>query len=377
MPVRDELQRVLELQLSYASTASAEMLERGELVRKTIPAWLFDHRDQLEGALGVDDFFAEGRDGTGRKTRVPWARWGSRSRSPRATEGFYLVYLFAADGDVVYLSLNQGTTDFVGNDFVPKPPEVITERVGWAQEVLSGGAPQLAGVGGATLRLGDPGLGSGYESGNIAAIPYEFGGVPDDSQLLTDAMALSEGLALLYAAHDEAPIPHEQPELREAEDFAEQAAGITKKRVRVGFRTNSQEIKAVEMHAVAVARAYYESEGWTVRELGKPFDLEVRKEDRVLTVEVKGTTGDGVAVPLTAGEVSHHADAFPNNALVVVRGIKLIRDWDVPRTSGGILHELRGWEIDPSSLRAISYAYEVPTEMYDHAGVAAEQLASR
>jgi hypothetical protein len=370
--VRDELQRVLELQRSYSSTASAEMVERGEIIRNAIPASLLGYRDQLEGALGVNDFFSEGRDGTGRKTRVPWARWGSRARSPRATEGFYLVYLFAASGDVVYLSLNQGTTDFIGNDFVPKPPLVLAERVQWAREALVGWEPQFDEV--RSIELGDPGLGAGYESGNIFAIAYEGGSIPDDSLLLADMRVLSEGLGRLYAAHDEAPIPHEQPELKEAEELAEQAVGGRKSGGRVGFRTNSQEIKVIEMHAVAAARGYYESHGWKVKEFGKPFDLKVSKPNRTLTVEVKGTTGDGAAVPLTAGEVAHHADAFPNNALVVVRGITLTRDETAPRASGGTLYELRGWEINPSSLRAISYGYEIPREMYEHAGVSAQPL---
>jgi hypothetical protein len=305
--VRDELQRVLELQLNYSSSASAEMVERGELIRNAIPASLLEHRDQLESALGINDFFSEGRDGTGRKTRV--LGW--------------------------------------------EPP---TDRL-----VDS-------------IDLGDPGLGAGYESGNIFALAYEGGNIPADLPLLTDARALSEALGRLYAAHARGPIPHEQPELNEAEDLAEQASGSRKRVGRVGFRTNSREIKAVEMHAIALARAYYEGQGWTVKEFGKPFDLKVSKAGETLTVEVKGTAGDGAAVPLTAGEVAHHADAFPNNALVVVRGIHLTRDEVAPRTSGGTLFELRGWNIEPHSLRAISYAYEIPLEMYDHAGVTAPAL---
>ena len=90
-------------------------------------------------------------------------------------------------------------------------------------------------------------------------------------------------------------------------------------------------------------------------------------------VEIKGTTSDGSGVSLTAGEVSHHAAAFPNNALVVVRNIVLQRG-DSPSASGGWLYELRGWDIDTAALRAISYAYEVPGEMYEHKGVSTESL---
>ncbi|WP_078998677.1 MrcB family domain-containing protein [Streptomyces sp. WM4235] len=52
----------------------------------------------------------EGRDGTGLKTEIAWARVYSQRRSPSATAGWYIVYRSSASGDRVYLSLNQGTT---------------------------------------------------------------------------------------------------------------------------------------------------------------------------------------------------------------------------------------------------------------------------
>jgi MrcB-like, N-terminal domain len=327
----------------------------------------------LGDILAIDDFFAEGRDGTGRKTRVPWIRFGSRSRSPRATEGFYVVYLFDALGGTVYLSLNQGTTDFLGGEFVPKARDVIIERADWALSVL---APWLNGLDGrnVAIDLHDPHLGAGYELGNIAAIAYELDAIPDDASLLADAEIFAEGLRTLYREHTRRPIPQERPELREAEEAAGLASGKSRKRSRAGFRTSAPEIKAIETHAIAFARAYYTAEGFQVKELGKPFDLEVKKNDLVLTVEVKGTTSDGSGVPLTAGEVDHHAKAFPNNALVVVRHITLHRDKTSPTASGGRLYELRGWEIDVKALRVISYAYDVPAAMYEHKGISSESL---
>jgi hypothetical protein len=370
--VRSDLQRVLELQGEYQARLSLAMSERGVLVRDAIPSWLDSNTATLSANLGIDDFFAEGRDGTGLKTRVPWARFGSRSLSPRATVGFYVVYLFDAAGGNVYLSLNQGTTDFRGGDFVRKPAEQILARVDWAKSVLGswrGGFDDSP----TTMELNDPGLGAGYELGNIASVGYAVGAIPDDSILLADAERFAVGLGTLYRAHHRQPIPDEQPELEEAEESARKASGITSKGGRAGFRTNSTEIKAIENHAVEVARAYYEDQGFSVKVLGKPFDLEVTKEGaNTLTVEVKGTTSDGSGVPLTAGEVQHHANAFPDNALIVVRNITLHRDGDSPRASGGHLYELRPWSIDSGALRVISYGYEVPSKMYDDSGVSAE-----
>lgn len=349
------------------------MAERGVLVRDAIPGWLNANAPKLAEALGVDDFFAEGRDGTGLKTRVPWARFGSRSRSPRATTGFYVVYLFDAAGSSVYLSLNQGTTDFRGGEFVPKPAEQILARVDWARSNLG---PWIDGLEDtpATMKLNDAGLGAGYELGNIASVEYAIDAIPDDAVLLTDAERFADGLGILYRAHSQRPIPDEQPELREAEEAARRVSGIGNKGSRAGFRTNAAEIKAIENRAVQVARAYYESQGFEVKVLGKPFDLKVTNADESLTVEVKGTTSDGSGVPLTAGEVEHHANAFPDNALVVVRNITLHRDVKSPTAGGGHLYELRAWKIDPEALRTISYAYEVPPEMYEQSGLSSEDL---
>jgi hypothetical protein len=371
--VQTDLRRVLELQSDYESHATPAMTERGLLVRKAIPAWIREHGSGLGTLLKVDDFFAKGSDGVGRKARVPWVRFGSESRSPSATEGFYVVYLFDAVGQTVFLSLNQGTTDMIGGDLSPKDPETITARVNWARSALTS---WLNSVSAKTtpIDLHDSGLGAGYELGNIASVAYELNQIPEEPTLLDDAMRFAEGLELLYRQHDDRPIPGEQPELRESEDVAERSTGANPRKSRAGFRTNAVEIKAIEIRAVAVARAYYESEGFQVKELGKPFDLKVEKGDESLTVEVKGTTSDGSGVALTAGEVVHHAKAFPENALVVVRDIELHRDGAMPTASGGHLYEMRAWEIDPDALRVISYAYEVPSIMYDHSGVSSAEL---
>src|SRR5215831_18381715 len=52
---------------------------------------------------------AGGRQGS--FSPLPWVRVYSKRHAPTAQEGRYLVYLFAADGSRVYLSLNQGSSE--------------------------------------------------------------------------------------------------------------------------------------------------------------------------------------------------------------------------------------------------------------------------
>jgi MrcB-like, N-terminal domain/Domain of unknown function (DUF3883) len=362
--MQQELERILELQADYSAQNTPAMQRRGQLVRMTAAKWLIDHETVLAGDVQLDtnDFLVEGRDGTGLKTRVPWLRFGSRARSPRATQGFYVVYLFDARGDAAFLSLNQGTTDFVNGDFVPKPSHELRERVIWARDALGDWLHQNEHS--VTIDLHARGLGSGYERGNIAAYRYRRRAVPDDATLLRDARIYARGLGRLYAAQATRPLPFEAPEVEQAMILAEEAAGRSSGARGAGFRMNSAEIKLIETHAVELARAYYEREGWHVEVLGKPFDLKISRDGECLTVEVKGTTSDGSKVVLTAGEVRHHEEAYPDNALVVVRHIVLNRATTPPTASGGVLYEQRGWSIASEDLQPISFSYTVPRTVY-------------
>jgi len=353
------------------------MDERGRLVRHRIPDWLLGHEVGLSSAIGIpaSDFFVEGRDGTGLRTRVPWARFGSRERSPSATDGFYIVYLWAFDGSAVYLSLMQGTTDFENGEFVRKPLRVLASRVTWARTVVSEWASarsDLAPL--ALIDVGEDSLGRGYELGDIASIRYPVNAIPNDDQLLADAMSFAEALGKLYEAHEKAPIPHEIPELVALEDATDEAAGKKRRARGAGFRQSKEERDLIEAHAVKVAEAYYGAGGWKVKKIGAPYDLELTRGAEKWTVEVKGTTSMGDAVVLTEGEVKHHAKAHPNNALIVVRGIVLDKSTSPPTVSGGILFECQPWAISADALRVMSYQYTVPDDFYRDGGVEAEKL---
>lgn len=304
---------------------------------------------------------------------MPWTRFGSKRRAPKATQGFYVVYLFDAAGQHAYLSLNQGTTDPGPHAFISKPVEWILEQIHWSRSVLGPWLEDLH-EGTAPIQLGDSKLGRDYAGGNIASISYELGAIPDDVTLSADLRRFAEGLGIVYREHDRRPLPREQPEVREAEETGERVTGQPRKPSGAGFRTNAAEIRAIEKRAVKLAKAYYRRQGFKVKEKGKPFDLEIKKGDVKLTVEVKGTTSDGSKVVLTGNEVIHHGEAFPNNALVVVRNIVLHRHPKSPKASGGHLYELRAWEIDHDALRIITCTYGVPGELFDRAGAPSDSL---
>jgi hypothetical protein len=110
------------------------------------------------------------------------------------------------------------------------------------------------------------------------------------------------------------------------------------------------------------ATAYFLAKGALVTDVSsnRSYDLLVELNGVAIAVEVKGTTGEGLEILVTRGEVEHHRNAYPDNALAVVSGIRLAGPPETPEAIGGELQVIEPWPIDDSALAPISYRYEVP-----------------
>lgn len=356
---------VLDLQRVWTANNTPEMHRRGVLIRKEIPAKLSPHIGRLAAALGTapTEVGIEGRDGTGLKTEIPWVRVFSREVSPRATSGWYIVYLFSSGGDRVYLSLNQGTTVWTGKDFTPRKPQELEARVKWARPLVSTLAAQRADLcRQIKLDARKSHLGDGYEAGNVAAIEYRSDNLPSEATLLDDLLFMSQMLGELYKGERTASyVPGDvPPEVIEAEESAAKAArrrNVTTK--GQGTRLNVQERQAVERHSVDMATKYFQDQGWTVKDVGakESYDLLLSRGNERLHVEVKGTTSRGEQVILTRAEVERQRDLAPQNALVVVHSITLNRSAKPATASGGTLCCTTPWRIEEEDLTVVSYVY--------------------
>jgi len=162
----------------------------------------------------------------------------------------------------------------------------------------------------------------------------------------------------------ETPIPlAAAPGITLDEATAEDEADGPRRRRRRGTGRISDPLKrkAIEEHAVALARAHYEERGWDVEEIGKPYDLRCTKRDEERRVEVKGTTGAAVSVELTVNEVEHARDRAHTVDLFVVSDI--VVDATIPGypTSGGTVHHHLDWTPADRDLRPTRYEYRLPT----------------
>jgi hypothetical protein len=127
-------------------------------------------------------------------------------------------------------------------------------------------------------------------------------------------------------------------------------------------RLNSTERRAVERRAMDVVDAHYRRLGYDVEDVsaGAPWDLVATHPDGdVVHVEVKGTTGAGDAVMITAGE-RRHADEFAHPALAVVTGIQLTRGSKATATGGVLAKHLDPWLTGEGTWAATVWRYEPP-----------------
>ncbi|MFQ6226647.1 MrcB family domain-containing protein [Nocardia sp. NPDC002869] len=194
MPLGDDLAEVLSIQEDRTSDPKDPIMRRRkELVERRIPA-------ELERILEpIDSIWkAEGSGGKGAPAEVPWTRFFDPELSARAGIGWYVVYLFSAAGDAVYLSLNQGTTTWNSDkqSFMFRTPENLEARVESARKILraSGLVTSFDGI---NLRAKQK-LGRAYQAGNVHAIRYSTSQIPWDGQLTADVQTMAELLESLY-----------------------------------------------------------------------------------------------------------------------------------------------------------------------------------
>lgn len=121
--------------------------------------------------------------------------------------------------------------------------------------------------------------------------------------------------------------------------------------------------RAIELHAMQAAVEHYTRQGWSVEDVSAfcSYDLHCEQDDRVLRVEVKGTTSTGERVLLTRNEVAQARANYPNTALFVLADITVIKEADDrPSVRGGRAVVLEPWMPRDEDLEPIAHEYTVP-----------------
>ena len=194
--------------------------------------------------------------------------------------------------------------------------------------------------------------------------------MPTDYEILSKVNVLIPHLKTLYDAELSDPtMPSAEPtEIKAAEEAIEEIAGKipkVRKYSGQGIRGTYKENKAVERRAVDLAISYFRStNNWeSIKDTGdkESYDLLLTNKSKKMYVEVKGTQSSGDKVFLSKNEVIVQKKFYPNNALVIVSGIKLEKG-EEPKASGGNIKVISPWKIMNNHLTAMAFEYEVPSK---------------
>ena len=125
----------------------------------------------------------KGSIGQGTPAEIPWICIFDTDITVSAQEGFYIVYLFDAKMDGVFLSLNQGWTQYEREYGIREGKNQININANFAKSLLYSDQ----GFSYDPIKLNsDSTLGKGYEEGNICSKFYPANNIPNEDELIDD-----------------------------------------------------------------------------------------------------------------------------------------------------------------------------------------------
>ena len=149
---------------------------------------------------------------------------------------------------------------------------------------------------------------------------------------------------------------------RETDRILENVVGNTERYTGTshgqGFAGSTEDRRKIESIAMERAAHHFSSQGYYVEDVhvGGPYDLKCTRQKEVLFVEVKGTTGDGKNIMLTAGEVNFARKHLLQMALYVLHSIKLEGNGSRGK---GTEKVVRPWTVDDRKLTAYNFFYRL------------------
>ena len=132
---------------------------------------------------------------------------------------------------------------------------------------------------------------------------------------------------------------------------------------RQGFIASALARKTIEMRAMLVVAEHLTRDGWLLTDVSskQSYDFHCRKGGQVKYIEVKGTTGSGQQVQITAAELAFAQTHEHEMVLAIVANIQIQeKDDGALEATGGSLRLIEKWAPQPDCLLPISFFYKVP-----------------
>lgn len=213
--------------------------ELGKLLRQEIPEF-------IEGLSIIDSnrYSAKGTIGVGGWTKTPWIAILDKRINATMQEGVYIVYLFSSDMERVYLTLNQGVTNYKREH---SKRETINYLENTAEEIRKYFDPQRVTINNDIILDGTDNADL-YEKGTIVHIEYKKGQIPEEEDLLSDL----EYFISVYKSYADSILPPKTngqktvSEIKESEEnameYKETVEHITKYILSQGFKYDEKDI---------------------------------------------------------------------------------------------------------------------------------------
>ena len=326
----EQIREIASLQTKYSSSNTPEMARRGVLIRSELPKAIKLNWNEYLKAIGnfSSDLEVEGKDGIGRKTQAPWVRVYSKSLSPSATNGFYVVLHFSTDGKFCFITIGCGASKWDTNkgDLVNYSDGEIQLKVDWALNILSRNNKDIS-LFSDKIDIGSPhSLPKSFEKATVLCKTFEISLLHNDKIKSTICKAL-ELLSTIYEYCSELN-DLAQSDISKSEIESVINPNKNSLNTRQGYALSSTERKAVEIRAMEVTQDYLISLGYTLKDtsLNRPYDYLAVNDEISIKVEVKGTTSAFVdSIMMTSNEVDLHTTENGETALAIVSNIEFIQ----------------------------------------------------
>jgi hypothetical protein len=171
MPLRELVEQIAssyDRTLPMDSIAQRLLRAAGQEVERWIPA----------------GYRCEGSGGKGNGAYCPWIAVLDPDETDTATQGMYVVYLFAPDMKTVTLSLNQGVTELVTNHGRRKARELLREQAAAIRSRFD--AEDTSDLESSIDLRSKENLPRDYECGNIFGLTYKSTDLPSEEVMVED-----------------------------------------------------------------------------------------------------------------------------------------------------------------------------------------------
>lgn len=175
--ISDKLETILR-NYTLEKTKDLKNNYLADLIRNVLPEEI-NHSSNL-----TLDYIVKGSHGQGNWAEIPWICIFDKEITNIATKGFYPVYLFKSDMSGLYLSLNQGWTQYMEKYGVKIARIKIKENAAILKNKLRTVMNDFSYDDINLQASGD--LGKGYELGHVCGVYYSSTNIPNDSVILKD-----------------------------------------------------------------------------------------------------------------------------------------------------------------------------------------------